>query len=192
MSTLFSGRQRVRMKTSLNTVFVHPSLNSWVTSFILLLYHLVTLAGGTKPKNTFQDLNKSWYLSTSHHSRQLSEVIVSSTCLKMELMSMLKMSDVCKWLAKSNVSRASISTASSSPHKLTIPPSFALRRNELPRSIENWGLLEKGFNYDLVAVFGSQSSGKSQYTWSLTAARTISSSIPLPRLIGMYDILKPY
>ncbi|EGF97434.1 uncharacterized protein MELLADRAFT_85358 [Melampsora larici-populina 98AG31] len=32
---------------------------------------------------------------------------------------------------------------------------------DLSSSIENWGLLEKGFNYDLVAVFGSQSSGKS-------------------------------
>ncbi|MBW0477881.1 hypothetical protein O181_017596 [Austropuccinia psidii MF-1] len=32
---------------------------------------------------------------------------------------------------------------------------------ELPNSIKDWGLLEKGFNYDLVAVFGSQSTGKS-------------------------------
>ncbi|KAH9824355.1 RHD3/Sey1 [Melampsora americana] len=32
---------------------------------------------------------------------------------------------------------------------------------DLSSSIEKWGLLEKGFNYDLVAVFGSQSSGKS-------------------------------
>ncbi|OAV91610.1 hypothetical protein PTTG_09397 [Puccinia triticina 1-1 BBBD Race 1] len=31
----------------------------------------------------------------------------------------------------------------------------------LPKSIESWGLLEKGFNYDVVAVFGSQSTGKS-------------------------------
>ncbi|KAI9602115.1 hypothetical protein KEM48_000142 [Puccinia striiformis f. sp. tritici PST-130] len=31
----------------------------------------------------------------------------------------------------------------------------------LPKSIERWGLLEKGFNYDVVAVFGSQSTGKS-------------------------------
>lgn len=33
--------------------------------------------------------------------------------------------------------------------------------DQLTRSIEDWGLLEKGFNYDLVAVFGSQSTGKS-------------------------------
>ncbi|KNZ61198.1 uncharacterized protein VP01_1437g2 [Puccinia sorghi] len=32
----------------------------------------------------------------------------------------------------------------------------------LPKSIESWGLLEKGFNYDVVAVFGSQSTGKSK------------------------------
>ncbi|EGG00861.1 uncharacterized protein MELLADRAFT_92953 [Melampsora larici-populina 98AG31] len=32
---------------------------------------------------------------------------------------------------------------------------------DLSSSIKNWGLLKKGFNYDLAAVFGSKSSGKS-------------------------------
>jgi hypothetical protein len=36
-------------------------------------------------------------------------------------------------------------------------------RDVLPKSIESWGLLEKGFNYDVVAVFGSQSTGKSKF-----------------------------
>jgi hypothetical protein len=41
-----------------------------------------------------------------------------------------------------------------------------LGRDALPKSIESWGLLEKGFNYDVVAVFGSQSTGKSKFNIS--------------------------
>jgi hypothetical protein len=34
-------------------------------------------------------------------------------------------------------------------------------REELPEYMKSWGLAEAGFKYDVVAVFGSQSTGKS-------------------------------
>lgn len=34
--------------------------------------------------------------------------------------------------------------------------------SELSGSLKKWGLLDKGFGYDVVAVFGSQSTGKSE------------------------------
>jgi len=33
---------------------------------------------------------------------------------------------------------------------------------ELSKQIQQWGLQDAGFNYNLVAVFGSQSTGKSE------------------------------
>ena len=36
-----------------------------------------------------------------------------------------------------------------------------VRRRELTPQISRWGLQEVGFDYDIVAVFGSQSTGKS-------------------------------
>lgn len=35
---------------------------------------------------------------------------------------------------------------------------------ELSPAIKRWGLLDKGFGYDVVAVFGSQSTGKSEWS----------------------------
>ena len=34
---------------------------------------------------------------------------------------------------------------------------------ELNGQVDRWGLLDSGFGYDVVAVFGSQSTGKSKY-----------------------------
>jgi hypothetical protein len=39
--------------------------------------------------------------------------------------------------------------------------SDVLRRQDLSTQIERWGLRDVGFDYNIVAVFGSQSTGKS-------------------------------
>lgn len=38
--------------------------------------------------------------------------------------------------------------------------------SDLTARVRSWGLAEKGFNYDVVAVFGSQSTGKSAFSTS--------------------------
>jgi len=38
----------------------------------------------------------------------------------------------------------------------------SLQSPELSKQIQQWGLQDAGFNYNLVAVFGSQSTGKSE------------------------------
>jgi hypothetical protein len=40
-----------------------------------------------------------------------------------------------------------------------LPP----RRQDLSTQIERWGLRDVGFDYNIVAVFGSQSTGKSMW-----------------------------
>jgi hypothetical protein len=37
--------------------------------------------------------------------------------------------------------------------------------SSLSKYLDKWGLLDKGFAYDVVAVFGSQSTGKSRSTF---------------------------
>lgn len=41
------------------------------------------------------------------------------------------------------------------------PPAGCNNRQSLPGGMKTWGLYDQGFNYDIVAVFGSQSTGKS-------------------------------
>ena len=43
----------------------------------------------------------------------------------------------------------------------SLPSAELCNRPELSKQIEKWGLQNAGFDYDLVAVFGSQSTGKS-------------------------------
>lgn len=49
------------------------------------------------------------------------------------------------------------------PHNLRYS---SLARPELTAQVQRWGLQNAGFDYDIVAVFGSQSTGKSQCTGS--------------------------
>ena len=48
---------------------------------------------------------------------------------------------------------------------LTCVPS-GVNRKALSKYLSKWELLDKGFAYDVVAVFGSQSTGKSELDWS--------------------------
>ena len=45
--------------------------------------------------------------------------------------------------------------------------SFSICRAELTPQLTRWGLQDAGFDYDIVAVFGSQSTGKSTCTFNV-------------------------
>lgn len=47
------------------------------------------------------------------------------------------------------------------------PHSFC--RPDLSKQVERWGLRDAGFDYNIVAVFGSQSTGKSELLRTYTA-----------------------
>lgn len=69
-------------------------------------------------------------------------------------------------------------------------------RQDLTKQITRWGLGDVGFNYDLVAVFGSQSTGKSnpalQYSLSRAwlADEYVGIGTLLNRLFGTdFDVM---
>ena len=50
-------------------------------------------------------------------------------------------------------------------------------RPNLNAQMDRWGLIDSGFDYNLVAVFGSQSTGKS--SWLATSLKVINSILML-------------
>ena len=69
-------------------------------------------------------------------------------------------------------------------------------RQDLTKQITKWGLGDAGFNYDLVAVFGSQSTGKSElryatiFTRAWFADRIFGIGTLLNRLFGTdFDVM---
>lgn len=61
----------------------------------------------------------------------------------------------------SALSNGHSSSAADSQETLQIIDDEQHFTSDLTARVKSWGLADKGFNYDVVAVFGSQSTGKS-------------------------------
>lgn len=64
-----------------------------------------------------------------------------------------------------------------SPHSPTRISNTFFRRPDLTKQIERWGLRDTGFEYNIVAVFGSQSTGKSELL-KVLLKRVLAESSP--------------